>query len=115
MTSTAPTTNRIEGVARLLPRVPATHLRDHLDRLGPAPRGEATQLIPLLERAGWRGKGGAGFPTAVKLAAVASRGRSVVVANGAEGEPASNKDKTLLAWAPHLVLDGAVIAAEAVR
>jgi NADH:ubiquinone oxidoreductase subunit F (NADH-binding) len=37
-----------------------------------------------------------------------------VVANGTEGEPASSKDKALLVNAPHLVLDGAGIAAETV-
>ena len=39
-----------------------------------------------VERSGLRGKGGARFPTATKLAAVASRRRAVVVANGTEGE-----------------------------
>jgi NADH:ubiquinone oxidoreductase subunit F (NADH-binding) len=90
-------------------------LADHFERVGVPPVGQASALIPLIERAGLRGKGGAGFPTAVKLAAVANRGRGgSVVVNGTEGEPASAKDKTLLASAPHLVLDGAMIAAQAV-
>jgi NADH:ubiquinone oxidoreductase subunit F (NADH-binding) len=73
-------------------------------------------IVDVVERAGLRGRGGAGFPTALKLRAVrASGGRAVVVANGAEGEPVAAKDKTLLAYVPHLVLDGAVVAARAVR
>lgn len=72
-------------------------------------------LIEAVQRAGLRGRGGAAFPTAVKMQAVAGGRRSpVVVANGAEGEPASAKDRLLLEELPHLVLDGAVLAAEAV-
>jgi len=72
-------------------------------------------LIDLADAAGVRGRGGAGFPTAVKMGAVRRRrGRAFVVANGTEGEPASAKDKVLLHHAPHLVIDGLVAAAEAV-
>lgn len=88
-------------------------LAEHVGRYGAAelPR----DLVETVRAAGLTGRGGAGFPTATKLDAVrAGRGRPVVVANGAEGEPASGKDKVLLAYVPHLVLDGAALAARAV-
>jgi NADH:ubiquinone oxidoreductase subunit F (NADH-binding) len=47
------------------------------------------------------------------LPASLSRRRPIVVVNAAEGEPASLKDKTLLEALPHLVLDGASLAAQA--
>jgi NADH:ubiquinone oxidoreductase subunit F (NADH-binding) len=73
-------------------------------------------ILETVEASGLRGRGGGGFPTALKMAAVRDSGRrAVLVANGAEGEPISGKDKTLLAYVPHLVLDGAVVAARAVR
>ena len=73
-------------------------------------------LIDAVERAGLRGRGGAGFPTGRKLRSVAAgRGPATVVVNACEGEPVSGKDHALLTRAPHLVLDGAVLAALAVR
>ena len=90
------------------------HLSVHggLPELG---RRDGPALIAELERAGLRGRGGAAFPTATKMAAVAETGSaSAVVVNGAEGEPASEKDALLMAGAPHLVLDGAELAARAV-
>ncbi len=69
----------------------------------------------MVERSGLRGRGGGGFPTGRKLRAVADGGRHpVIVANGAEGEPASRKDSALLRRAPNLVIDGAAVAARAV-
>ncbi|MGH9120671.1 MAG: NADH-ubiquinone oxidoreductase-F iron-sulfur binding region domain-containing protein, partial [Acidimicrobiales bacterium] len=94
-------------------------LEEHLAVHGALPRfagtGPDRALIELVRRSGLRGRGGAGFPTGVKLASVANgHGRPVVVANGAEGEPMSIKDRILLDRVPHLVLDGAVTAAHAV-
>jgi NADH:ubiquinone oxidoreductase subunit F (NADH-binding) len=86
----------------------------HLSIYGQLPTAGAIDLPAIVEASGLRGRGGAGFPTATKLRAVAARrGRPVVVANGTEGEPISGKDKVLVRYLPHLVLDGAVAAAQA--
>jgi NADH:ubiquinone oxidoreductase subunit F (NADH-binding) len=98
---------------RLLAPHPLRSLDAHLDWYGSLGRG-GRELIDEVARSGLRGKGGARFPTATKLAAVAGRRRPIVVANGSEGEPASLKDTVLMTHSPHLVLDGAALAAETV-
>ena len=74
------------------------------------------EIIASLEASGLLGRGGAGFPVGRKWRAMAERrhGQAVIVANGAEGEPASFKDRVLMANRPHLVIDGAILAADAV-
>lgn len=118
------------ALPRLIPPDGPLALAEHLGRYGPVPFSDAAArpsgaaLISAVEQAGLTGRGGAGFPAWRKMRAVAQAGRragplrsqvgTVVIANGAESEPASMKDRMLLARAPHLVLDGIALAAEAV-
>ncbi|MFI5260930.1 MAG: NADH-ubiquinone oxidoreductase-F iron-sulfur binding region domain-containing protein [Candidatus Limnocylindrales bacterium] len=89
---------------------------DHQARLGPLPSWRDGALIPVLDASGLSGRGGAGFPVGRKWRAVADAAGDwpVVLVNGAEGEPLSAKDRALMATRPHLILDGALLAAEAV-
>ena len=81
---------------------------------GPVPHVDARSLVDLLNRAGLTGRGGAGFPTARKLASLEGR-RPVVVGNAMEGEPLSHKDAVLLDQSPGLVLDGLEILRHALK
>src|SRR2546426_2525543 len=85
------------------------------DRL-PLPRVDG-RFIDAIHQSGLVGRGGAGFPTAIKWRAVAerSRGNAVIVVNGAEGEPRSQKDRHVMTTLPHAVLDGAFLAARTLR
>ena len=89
------------------------NLNDHLDYYGdPGTAAYATRLWTTVERSGLIGRGGAGFPTARKLDAVRrGRGRPIVVVNGMEGEPGERERPVPVSVAPHLVLDGAALAA----
>lgn len=101
--------------------IPATHvvvhpgpdlLAAHNEGRGELPRLDLDDLMASL--AHLRGRGGAAFPFARKLETAArGRRRPVVIVNASEGEPASAKDATLLTHRPHLVLDGAIVAARA--
>lgn len=106
---------------RVLDAESVADLGHHRARGGGAAWAAAEQLGPvavvdLLEAADLRGRGGAGFPTAVKWATVArhttATGRAAtVVVNAAEGEPGSFKDRTLIRRNPYKVLEGALVAA----
>jgi NADH:ubiquinone oxidoreductase subunit F (NADH-binding) len=88
----------------------------HCDVHGPLPTAPRPELLMAhIKRSGLRGRGGAAFPLAAKLDSVRrSRGRSILVVNGCEGEPMSVKDRLLLSSLPHLVIDGALTAAGAI-
>src|SRR2546421_8297112 len=81
-------------------------------KLGPS------ATVEEIDASGLRGRGGAGFPTGRKWAAVAAnRGRGLrpsAVVNASEGEPGSFKDRALLRRNPYRIIEGAIIAAEAV-
>ena len=107
----------VGALPRLLPAPGAgpVDLRAHLARYGAlGSAGGQDRLIREVAAAGLTGRGGAAFPAARKLAAAGeARPAPVVVGNGAEGEPASSKDRSLLWISPHLVLDGLQLAAAA--
>ncbi|MDG4832588.1 NADH-ubiquinone oxidoreductase-F iron-sulfur binding region domain-containing protein [Solwaraspora sp. WMMD1047] len=93
-------------------------LRAHEEVHGPINPLSAASLLKLADGIELKGKGGAGFPFARKMRAVLESADkqdlpAVVVVNATEGEPASWKDKVLLTRAPHLILDGAALAAYA--
>ena len=79
--------------------------------------GEA--VLATLKAAHLRGRGGAGFPTAIKWRSVrdaAAEGDhpSYVVCNAAEGEPGTYKDRPLIAHNPFRLVEGVLIAAQVV-
>jgi NADH:ubiquinone oxidoreductase subunit F (NADH-binding) len=93
----------------------AERFHAHVQRVGPPPV-LGTRLIEMVEKSGLTGRGGASFPVARKWRSVARAGGApVIVVNGAEGEPQSLKDRVLMTTRPHLVLDGALLAARALK
>ncbi|BDZ48049.1 NADH dehydrogenase [Frondihabitans sucicola] len=131
MTMTQPIRTSVPGPTgvRRLFAARAADVRSHLEVFGPMPAAfDIGHLLAELDDSGLAGRGGAGFPTWRKLMAAAQANgliagvgrertpgrRAVVIANGAEGEPLSRKDETLLRCAPHLVLDGLLLAADTI-
>jgi NADH-quinone oxidoreductase subunit F len=74
------------------------------------------ELVSLIERSGLRGRGGAGFPTAVKWRLARQQPGPVkyVICNGDEGDPGAFMDRMLLESFPYRIIEGLAIAAVAV-
>lgn len=103
--------------ARLFAGPPRTeNWEEHRERLGELayPFAPPEELLSMIRASGLGGRGGSGYPTANKISHLRTRqGSPTVIINGAESEPASRKDLMLATIRPHLVIDGALLAASA--
>jgi NADH-quinone oxidoreductase subunit F len=73
------------------------------------------QVIATMKESGLRGRGGAGFPTGLKWSFMPRQfpGQKYLVCNSDEGEPGTCKDRDILEFNPHIVIEGMAIAAYA--
>ncbi|WP_260295008.1 NADH-quinone oxidoreductase subunit NuoF [Sedimenticola hydrogenitrophicus] len=74
------------------------------------------QVIEEVKSSGLRGRGGAGFPTGLKWSFISRNapGQKYVVCNSDEGEPGTFKDRDILRYNPHQLIEGMVIAGYAI-
>ncbi|MEO0223607.1 MAG: NADH-quinone oxidoreductase subunit NuoF [candidate division WOR-3 bacterium] len=74
------------------------------------------EIIEEVKKSGLRGRGGAGFPTGQKWSFVPNdNNEHYLVINADEGEPGTFKDREILEKAPHLLIEGSIISAYAIR
>jgi NADH-quinone oxidoreductase subunit F len=73
------------------------------------------EVIAEVKKSGLRGRGGAGFPTGLKWSFMPRQfpGAKYLVCNSDEGEPGTCKDRDLLRYNPHIVIEGMIIGAYA--
>ena len=73
------------------------------------------QIIAELKISDLRGRGGAGFPTGLKWSFIPHQfeGQKYIICNSDEGEPGTFKDRDILLYNPHLIIEGMIIAAYA--
>ena len=73
------------------------------------------QVIAELKASSLRGRGGAGFPTGLKWSFMPRQfpGQKYLVCNSDEGEPGTFKDRDILRYNPHSVIEGMAIGAYA--
>jgi NADH-quinone oxidoreductase subunit F len=72
-------------------------------------------VVAEIKKSGLRGRGGAGFPTGLKWSFMPRNfpGQKYLVCNSDEGEPGTFKDRDILRYNPHIVIEGMIIAAYA--
>ena len=89
-------------------------LRQVLGQTG-APVMTQDQVIAVVKESSLRGRGGAGFPTGLKWSFMPRQfpGDKYLVCNSDEGEPGTCKDRDIMEFNPHIVIEGMIIAAYA--
>jgi NADH-quinone oxidoreductase subunit F len=78
---------------------------------------DPTAVVDLIKESGLRGRGGAGFPTGLKWSFMPKEKRKphYLCVNADESEPGTFKDREIMRWTPHQLLEGTAIAAHAIR
>jgi len=78
---------------------------------------EPGRLIDVVKESGLRGRGGAGFPTGLKWSFMPKEKKKphYLCVNADESEPGTFKDREIMRWTPHALLEGAAIAAHAIQ
>lgn len=117
----APTTDSPRLISKFFDRGTAYFLEDYLAQGGYVAARQAFEkfqpeaLIEEVKKSNLRGLGGAGFPCGMKWSFVPKNtGKPVyLVVNADEGEPGTFKDRYILTWVPHLLLEGILIASYA--
>ena len=79
-------------------------------------RVEQEEIIDMVKQSGLRGRGGAGFPTGLKWSFInrTAPGDKYVVCNSDEGEPGTFKDRDILRYNPHALIEGMIICGYAI-
>jgi NADH-quinone oxidoreductase subunit F len=102
----------------------ALGLEGWLERGGYATLRKALDMQPdeiteIVKESGLRGRGGAGFPTGLKWTFMpkepSSERSHYLCCNADESEPGAFKDREIMRWTPHLLIEGCLIAARAIR
>ena len=77
---------------------------------------ERDAIIDEVKASGLRGRGGAGFPTGLKMSFMPNKaaGQKYLVCNSDEGEPGTFKDRDILRYNPHALIEGMAIAGYAI-
>ncbi len=91
--------------------------RGGYEALRKAVQMEPDEITDVVKESGLRGRGGAGFPTGMKWSFMPSEpsGPHYLCANADESEPGAFKDREIMRWTPHLLIEGCLIAARAIR